>query len=209
MAFSIPRLSAFAAVATVVLQTPALAHHVMDGQMPQTFVQGLLSGLGHPVVGLDHFAAIVGIGVLAGIASRGIGPVLAFSATIIAGVAIHLGKVDLPGGELLVGLTTLAIGALVVLRQTIRPALATGLFAIAGLVHGYALGESIVGAESTPILAYLAGLFVIQTVIGTAVYAVVLQLAKWPARAMALSAVGGLVVLVGGVAAGSAAGLVG
>lgn len=209
MAFSIPRLSAFVAVATVVLQTPALAHHVMGGQMPQTFMQGLLSGLGHPVIGLDHFAAILGIGILAGIAGRGIVPVLAFSAAVIAGVAVHLGKVDLPSGELLVGLTTLAIGALVLLRQTIRPGLAAALFAIAGLVHGYALGESIVGAEPTPIVAYLAGLFVIQTVIGTTAYAVTLQLGKWPARAMALSTVGVLVVLVGGVAAASATGLMG
>ena len=38
-----------------------------------------------------------------------------------------------------------------------------GLFALAGLLHGYALGESIVGAEPAPLAAYLIGLAVIQS----------------------------------------------
>ena len=41
---------------------PALAHHVMGGRMPATFGQGFLSGLGHPVIGLDHLAAVVAVG---------------------------------------------------------------------------------------------------------------------------------------------------
>jgi urease accessory protein len=34
-----------------------------------------------------------------------------------------------------------------------------------GLIHGYALGESIYGAEHTPLAAYLIGLAVIQSVV--------------------------------------------
>lgn len=37
----------------------APAHHLMDGALPATPWQGLLSGLAHPVVGLDHLAALV------------------------------------------------------------------------------------------------------------------------------------------------------
>ena len=37
---------------------PAFAHHVVGGKMPVTFMDGLLSGLGHPIIGLDHLAAI-------------------------------------------------------------------------------------------------------------------------------------------------------
>jgi urease accessory protein len=40
-------------LAGLVAATPALAHHAMDGQTPSTFVQGLLSGLGHPVIVLS------------------------------------------------------------------------------------------------------------------------------------------------------------
>ena len=38
---------------------PAFAHHAMDGQMPTSFAQGLLSGLAHPVIGPDHLAFII------------------------------------------------------------------------------------------------------------------------------------------------------
>jgi urease accessory protein len=209
MTFSMPRLGAFAAAATMAVQAPAFAHHVMGGELPQTFFQGLLSGLGHPVIGVDHLAAIVGVGILAALSGRGIGPVLAFSAAMIAGVALHLGKADMPAGELLVGLSTIVIGVLVVLRQSMRPAVAAVLFAVAGLFHGYALGESIVGAEPSPLIAYLVGLLLIQTAIGVCAYAAVLGLARWPARTTGLTVVGVLVALAGGVTAAAAAGLVG
>ena len=42
---------------------PAFAHHLMGGHTPATFGEGILSGLGHPVIGLDHFAAVVAVGV--------------------------------------------------------------------------------------------------------------------------------------------------
>lgn len=188
-------------------QVPAYAHHAMDGDLPQTFIHGLLSGLAHPVIGLDHLAAIVGVGALAGIAGRGTVPVLAFSAAMMAGVALHLGRVDLPGGELLVGLATLMIGALLILRVAISPALATVLFAVAGVVHGHALGESIVGAEPAPLAAYLVGLFVVQTAIGLGACFAAQHLAAGRPRALALSVAGIVIAAVGGAFAAFAAGI--
>src|SRR5262244_1869797 len=44
----------------LLLADPAFAHHLMGGRMPSTFVEGLLSGLGHPVIGIDHLAFLVG-----------------------------------------------------------------------------------------------------------------------------------------------------
>ena len=85
--------------------------------------------------------------------------------------------------------------------------LALLLFAVAGLVHGYALGESIVGAEASPLVAYLFGLLIIQTAIGVVVYAAVRALARWPMRTAGLTAVGVLVALAGGIATAAAAGL--
>ena len=32
--------------------TDASAHHVMGGRMPSTFVEGILSGIGHPIMDL-------------------------------------------------------------------------------------------------------------------------------------------------------------
>ena len=191
----------------MVIAEPAWAHHVMGGKLPQTFLQGLLSGFGHPVIGFDHLAAIVGVGILAALAGRSAAVVLAFSVAVIAGVGLHLAKIDLPASELFVGLTTLLIGGLVIARQSMAAGLAAALFAIAGLVHGYALGESIVGAEASPLAAYLLGLLIIQTAIGVCVYAAVRSLARWPARTAGLTAVGVLVALAGGIATAAAAGL--
>jgi len=191
----------------MVIAEPAWAHHVMGGKLPQTFLQGLLSGFGHPVIGIDHLAAIVGVGILAALAGRSAAVVLAFSVAVIAGVGLHLSGIDLPASELFVGLTTLLIGALVILRQSMSAGRALLLFALAGLVHGYALGESIVGAEASPLVAYLFGLLIMQTAIGVVVYAAVRSLARWPARTTGLTVAGVLVALAGGIAAAAAAGL--
>lgn len=191
----------------MMIAQPAWAHHPMDGKLPQTFLQGLLSGFGHPVIGVDHLAAIVGIGILAALAGRSAAVVLAFSVSVIAGVGLHLSGIDLPASELFVGLTTLLIGALVILRQSMSAGRALLLFALAGLVHGYALGESIVGAEASPLVAYLLGLLIMQTAIGVVVYAAVRSLARWPARTTGLTVVGVLVALAGGIATAAAAGL--
>jgi urease accessory protein len=50
-------------------------------------------------------------------------------------------------------------------RRQMSTRAALVLFALVGLVHGYALGESIYGAEPTPLYAYLLGLAVIQSVV--------------------------------------------
>lgn len=186
---------------------PAWAHHPMGGTLPQTFLQGLLSGFGHPVIGVDHLAAIVGVGILGALAGRSAAVVLAFSVAVIAGVGLHLTQVDLPASELFVGLTTLLIGGLVIARQSMGAGLALLLFAVAGLVHGYALGESIVGAEASPLVAYLLGLLIMQTAIGVSVYAAVRSLARWPARTAGLTVAGVLVAIAGGIATAAAAGL--
>jgi urease accessory protein len=191
----------------MVMAQPAWAHHPMGGKLPQTFLQGLLSGFGHPVIGIDHLAAIVGIGILAALAGRSAAVVLAFSVAVIAGVGLHLSGIDLPASELFVGLTTLLIGALVILRQSMSAGRALLLFALAGLVHGYALGESIVGAEASPLVAYLLGLLIVQTAIGVVVYVAVRSLARWPARTTGLTVAGVLVALAGGIATAAAAGL--
>ena len=51
--------------ASAFVSAPAFAHHVMGGLMPATFGEGILSGLGHPVIGLDHLAAVIAVGCLA------------------------------------------------------------------------------------------------------------------------------------------------
>jgi urease accessory protein len=153
------------AVATFAFAEPAFAHHVMGGRQATTFAEGLLSGLGHPVIGVDHFAAVVAIGCLASAQRSGAVSVIGYVVAMMVGVALHLMGTTVPGAELLVALTVLGIGAIVVWRRDMPIGAALILFAIVGLIHGYALGESIYGAERTPLVAYLIGLAAIQSAV--------------------------------------------
>ncbi len=164
----------FAAVliAFVAATEPAFAHHVMGGRMASTFGEGLLSGLGHPVIGVDHFAAVVAIGCIAAARSNGVALVIGYIVAMICGVGVHLLGTNVSGAELLVALTVLGLGAIVVWRRDMPIGAALTLFALVGLIHGYALGESIYGAERTPLFAYLLGLAVIQSAVALAAMAI-------------------------------------
>lgn len=144
----------------------AWAHHVMDGNLPQTFVQGLLSGLGHPLIGLDHAAFIVAAGFLLALLEggmwRGLQCVLALIAGSLLGAVLHLGGVDLPWSEAGVALSVIIAGALVLARRRIAPLVLAGGLALAGMLHGHAYAESIFGAEPTPLVAYLIGFSLMQ-----------------------------------------------
>lgn len=144
------------------LVSPASAHHMMDGQMPQTFVQGLLSGLGHPVIGFDHLAFILAVGVAAGLVGRSLVLPAAFVLATIAGVLVHMAAIDLPLAEVVIALSVIIAGGLIVSETELPAGAWAVLFAIAGLFHGYAYGESIIGAEPAPLYAYFIGFAVIQ-----------------------------------------------
>ncbi|HEY7231437.1 MAG TPA: HupE/UreJ family protein [Pseudolabrys sp.] len=144
---------------------PAFAHHLMGGRAPSTFIEGILSGLGHPVIGLDHLAAVVAVGCLAAAHRSASVLAIVFVIAMMGGVALHLQGATVPGAEILVALSVLALGGLMVWRSDMPAGVALVLFAVVGVIHGYALGESIYGAERTPLYAYLLGLAVIQSVI--------------------------------------------
>lgn len=142
----------------------AFAHHPMGGMMPQTFTQGLLSGLAHPVIGLDHLAFLLVAMLLASVlkgAARFLVP-LVFIGASSAGTMLHFGAANIPMSETLVALSVLIGGALALTRRYPGAFALSAIFAVSGILHGYAYGEAIVGAETTPLLAYLTGLVVIQ-----------------------------------------------
>jgi urease accessory protein len=179
-----------ASVVAAVAAEPAFAQHVIGGKMPATFGQGLLSGLGHPVIGLDHFAAVVAIGCLASLHATGVRLALGYVLAMMAGVTVHLMGATLPGAELWVALSVIALGAVLLTRRAMSAAAALALFAAVGLLHGYALGESIYGAEQTPLVAYLIGLAVIQGAIAVAAMSVARLLMRRMTEAAPLRLIG-------------------
>lgn len=186
---------ATACSAALLTTSPAFAHHMMDGELPATFTQGLLSGLGHPVIGPDHLAFILAAGLAVAVARlRLLLPVL-FVALSCLGVGMHVAGVNLPAAEIVVALSVLVAGGAIASSRTLPVAAWAGLFAIAGLFHGYAYGESIFGAEATPVAAYLLGLAVIQSVIAVGT-ALLLRHRVWIAGTLP-RLLGGVVALVG------------
>jgi len=142
----------------------AHAHHAMGGATPTTFMQGLLSGIAHPVIGLDHLAFLLVAALLSATLTghaRYLAP-LAFVAATIAGTLYHLSAADLPMAETVIALSVLLGGIAVLLKRSLPALLIAVLFGLTGVYHGYAYGESIVGAEQTPLASYLIGFALIQ-----------------------------------------------
>jgi urease accessory protein len=136
--------------------TPALAHHVM-GLFPMKPgpITGLLSGLLHPALGIDHLLFLMAIG-LVGLRQQ-FRWVIGLLAIGLLGALLGLAFPNsLPGADAWIGIS-LAIEALVLLDRLPK----TLLLPAIGL-HGFVLSASVLGWEPTPVIFYLFGLLISQ-----------------------------------------------
>ena len=163
------RTLTLAAAILLTSATAALAHHPLGGMTPQTFYQGLLSGVGHPVIGFDHLAFVVAVGLIAAFHRARMVMPAAFIAGTVGGTMLTLAAVTLPFAEIVIAASVVAAGAAAMRGKVtdIRPAAA--LAAGAGLFHGWAYGAAVVGAETAPVMAYLLGFAAVQLAIAFAV----------------------------------------
>src|SRR5713226_8059778 len=163
MNFRLLRRTVLVTVPLLLAAAPASAHHVMGGKTPSTFMEGLLSGLGHPVIGPDHLAFLLAVGVVVGVGGLNLALLAVFVAAMAIGVVAHANGIGLPAAEIIVALSVLLAGFLIARGRALPVAIWTTLFAVAGLFHGYAFGESIFGAETAPLGSYLLGLVAVQS----------------------------------------------
>lgn len=187
----------------LVASNAALAHHPMGDMTPETLWQGLLSGIGHPVIGLDHLTFIIALGLFAAIhAKAGVWLLAGFLPATVAGSLLTVSGMALPGIEPGVALSVIVMGVLLLAGRSARPLTLLLLAATSGLLHGLAYGEAVVGAEPTPIVAYLVGFLIIQAAIALATQYVARSLpALWQAqRRAANSRILGIAVSTTGVA---------
>jgi urease accessory protein len=145
---------------------PALAHHVVGGESPRTVSQALLSGVAHPVLGLDHLLFLVLVGLLLptlAAPSRYLVPAALLAGTVL-GCVLH-GAGGLPFAGVAV-VSTIGIGLAVLVARRRLTILGSSIFlAVAGVFHGHAYGEAIDGAGPAPFAAYLFGLCAIQYIV--------------------------------------------
>lgn len=146
----------------------ALAHHPMGGQTPETLLNGVLSGIGHPIIGIDHLAFVICVGLAAAfVAGRYVTP-LAFAAATVAGCAAALYGITLPYAEIVITGSVVLMGAIILTGRSLPVPALVGLFAVAGLFHGSAYAAAIIGAETTPLAGYLVAFAVTQYAIAIA-----------------------------------------
>ncbi len=171
----------------------ALAHHPMGGETPDNFIEGLLSGVGHPIIGADHLAFILAVGLLAAVARAPIWAPVLFVAGTLLGCLAAVAGFELAINEWLVLASVLILGGAVAFGHNRFGPLEMGGFALAGLFHGMAYAEAVIGAEMSPIVAYLIGFAIIQSAI--AIGAMMLVKALWQNEKLALNArLGGALV---------------
>jgi urease accessory protein len=145
------RFSQFSLLATLTLVGGACPAHTDAHSL-----SGFVDGLGHPLTGVDHILAMLGVGlwaaILPGQAWR-----LPAAFMILMGIGGALGAAGLPSGGSEAGIagSVLILGLLV--SNRLRPAFplaitATGVF---GLFHGFAHGAEI--PEGSAFAAYALG----------------------------------------------------
>lgn len=166
------KLPALAAVLLVASSLPSHAHHPLGGAPMTTFSDGVLSGIGHPILGFDHLFFICAVGIAALFTGRALVAPGLYIAGMLGGVGLILGGVALPMVEPVIALSLLIVGALIMSGRAMSLPVVGLLFAVLGVFHGWAFGESLAGQEGgAPMqvaVGYLLGLGVTQWLIAIA-----------------------------------------
>jgi urease accessory protein len=131
---------ASAAVMSLALAAPAFAHTSV-GAHGNGFVAGFL----HPLFGLDHMLAMLGVGVWAAqLGQRATWMVpIAFVALMVLGALLPLAGAPLPMVEFGIAGSVLLIGALIAFGARMPVGLAMGVVALFALFHGHAHGTEL------------------------------------------------------------------
>jgi urease accessory protein len=142
-----------AVLAALLVPAAAFAH-------PGTHT-GFMQGLAHPFGGVDHFLAMVAVGMLAS-RLQGINRIAlpaAFVAAMTVGAVLGAAGIVLPWVEVLIAASLVAFGLSIVSARDTPIAATSLMVGCFGLFHGHAHGAEMVGSS---LLVYGAG-FVIAT----------------------------------------------
>ncbi|MFN2365471.1 MAG: HupE/UreJ family protein [Desulfurivibrionaceae bacterium] len=127
---------------------PAQAH-ILSGE------GGFLSGLTHPVLGFDHFLAMLSVGILsAQMGGRAIWTVpLTFVSIMAIGAFIGIQGIALPGVEYGIALSVLLLGFALAMEKKLLPLWAMICVGIFAVFHGHAHGTEMPGIVSPAVYA--------------------------------------------------------
>ena len=170
-------------IATALLATPALAHTGHDAG-------GLVAGLSHPILGLDHILAMIAVGLFAaqsGGKSKFTLPAL-FVVTMLAGGALGLSALSVPFVEAGIVGSVVLLGAAIAFGRKIPTAISASMIALFAAFHGVAHGAEIPAATS--VLTFAAGMTISTAalhVLGLGIGTVAPVVLRYAGAAIALS----------------------
>lgn len=157
---------------------------------------GLLSGLLHPVYGIDHLLAMVAVGLWGaqlGAPAIWVLPI-AFPTIMAVGALLGMANVPIPIVEVGIALSALTLGTMVLLNFRASLWVAALLISAFGLWHGYAHGTELPAAVNP--LAYGVG-FVVATGLLHLSGILLGTLTRWPAGARAVRCCGAAIAAFG------------
>ncbi|ODH00690.1 hydantoin utilization protein [Nostoc sp. KVJ20] len=120
--------------------------------------EGFLWGLADPVIGLDCLVGIVAIGLLSSVFIRGAVIVGCFVLAAILGIVIHLSQLNFPGVEIAIAISTIIFSTMLMMPNQPNFVVLALMGISAGLFQGYTVAESIIGAGTIPLIAYIVGM---------------------------------------------------
>lgn len=188
-------LAVAAAFGVTTISTAALAHTGVGA------TAGFTAGFSHPIGGLDHILAMVGVGLFAWmLKGRALWLVpAAFVAMMAVGGVLGMFQVPVPMVELGIALSIVVIGGLVTLGKSIPVAAAMAIVGVFAIFHGHAHGAEMPAAMSG--LSYGIGFIAATALLHTVGIATGLAIGKaGEARGFQVARVGGAAMAAIGVA---------
>lgn len=183
----------FLLIVTAICLWPLAAWpHVDAGQ-----AGGFISGLSHPVSGLDHVLAMLAVGLWGaqlGMPALWVLPV-AFPMMMAAGGMLGLIGIPLPGVEIGIAVSAVVLGALILGQIRLGLGIALAVVAFFAVFHGHAHGTELVPGQNA--VLYSLG-FVIATGLLHATGIGIGLVHRWQFGRLALRGAGAL-ILSGGL----------
>ena len=183
-----------AAASMTLVAAPALAHHPMGGTVPSTAWQGLASGRGHPVIEIDHLLFLLGAAAIAALTratpARAGAALILYAIAASLGTLVRVGEISLPIGGPAVALSLLAVGVCLWMRRAPSVVVGATMAVAAGLIHGHAYGEAVIGAQAMPIAWYMVGLAIVQSALMIGCFAGLRRLGDFAPTAIVARSIG-------------------
>lgn len=179
-------------VASCALSTWATAHTGVDSHAHQSFFTGFM----HPLLGFDHLAAMLAVGMWSGLTAGRAGRALlwsplAFVNLLLVGTVLGMRGIALPVIEPMIAASLLVMGLLVMSRWRLPGLAAATLVGGFAVFHGQAHGLELAGSASAfQVLAGMLTATVLLHMAGLGMGWAMRGINIWVARAAGLGVAG-------------------